>query len=257
MSKEKEYTAERKLFEYVAYIGLDYKEIREKMESGDLPEMKLDAITEIIYSILPSEIEELITSPDDEQASPLDKAMGLEQAAHVFNMLHRFYLNIYEGTGCCEADTEMSEDDMDYALREMEEEDNKRMEKLVFNYIAYNSFSFNDLRQKMKEFVIPELDIDDVTDIIFSHLPGELEKLNSQAKAAEDLISKNAFLAKANGVYASLYNFYNDIYIEDEELVAEVLSKKAKDDEICFLNDPVIESGAGSWEEYYGYDVDD
>ena len=109
----------------------------------------------------------------------------------------------------------------------------------------------------MKEFVIPELDIDDVTDIIFSHLPGELEKLNSQAKAAEDLISKNAFLAKANGVYASLYNFYNDIYIEDEELVAEVLSKKAKDDEICFLNDPVIESGAGSWEEYYGHDVDD
>lgn len=183
--------------------------------------------------------------------------MGLEQAAHVFNMLHRFYLNIYEGTGCCEADTEMSEDDMDYALREMEEEDNKRMEKLVFNYIAYNSFNFDDLRQKMKEFVIPELDIDDVTDIIFSHLPGELEKLNSQAKAAEDLISKNAFLAKANGVYASLYNFYNDIYIEDEELVAEVLSKKAKDDEICFLNDPVIESGAGSWEEYYGHDVDD
>lgn len=36
MSKEKEYTAERKLFEYVAYIGLDYKEIREKMESGGL-----------------------------------------------------------------------------------------------------------------------------------------------------------------------------------------------------------------------------
>lgn len=71
MSKEKEYTAERKLFEYVAYIGLDYKEIREKMESGDLPEMELDAITEIIYSILPSEIEELITSPDDERQALL------------------------------------------------------------------------------------------------------------------------------------------------------------------------------------------
>lgn len=257
MSKEKECTAERKLFEYVAYIGLDYKEIREKMESGDLPEMELDAITEIIYFILPSEIEELITSSNDGKASPLDKAMCLEQAAHVFNMLHRFYLNIYEGTGCCEADTEMPEDDMDCALCEMAEEDNERMEQLVFNYIAYNSFNFDDLRQKMKEFVIPELDIDDVTDIIFSHLPGELEKLNSQAKAAEDLISKNAFLAKANGVYASLYNSYNDIYIEDEEQVAEVLSKKAKDDEICFLNDPVIESGAGSWEEYYGHDVDE
>lgn len=130
--------------------------------------------------------------------------------------------------------------------------------QMTFDLVAYNGLSFDELKQKMADGTLPEMSAKEVYNIIFTLLPVEIAELNKLVKECDDLLSKVTFLAQANHVYSSLYNFFHGLYKIESDIMEElhgIYNEELCDEELCddkfIVFDPVKESGAGSWEDYY------